>query len=148
MVRGPVTKSEQPVTVAVGRLENALERGLLDILRGVRGLEVVGAGLDHAALVAVVARREAQVVILDVDSAAVQLAAGLGNHPAQAAWAERIRTLTRRERDVLELLSDGQTNAEIAAALCISVGTTRLHVKHVYRKLGVHVRGELLGMEL
>ena len=65
---------------------------------------------------------------------------------ARAARGVGMRPLTRRERAVFELLSEGRTNAEIAEALCISVGTTRIHVKHVYRKLGVHARGELLGM--
>lgn len=67
--------------------------------------------------------------------------------PPRTKRAVGIGSLTRRERAVLELLGKGQTNAEIAQALCISVGTTRIHVKHVYRKLGVHSRGELLGVE-
>jgi hypothetical protein len=47
-----------------------IDRGLRQILGGDRGLRVVGAGLDHAALQDTVACRRAQVVILDEDSAA------------------------------------------------------------------------------
>jgi DNA-binding NarL/FixJ family response regulator len=52
--------------------------------------------------------------------------------------------LTRRERQVLELLNRGERNAEIARALQISTETARTHVKHVLCKLGVRSREELL----
>jgi DNA-binding NarL/FixJ family response regulator len=51
--------------------------------------------------------------------------------------------LTRREADVLELLQGGHSNAEIAAALTVSVETVRTHARHIYRKLGVSTRREL-----
>lgn len=52
--------------------------------------------------------------------------------------------LTPREADVLELLQSGRSNAEIAHALHVSVETVRTHARHVYRKLGVRTRRELL----
>ena len=51
--------------------------------------------------------------------------------------------LTAREADVLELLQSGQSNAEIAASLHVSVETVRTHARHIYRKLGVSSRREL-----
>ena len=51
--------------------------------------------------------------------------------------------LTRREADVLELLQDGQSNAEIAAALHVGVETVRTHARNIYRKLGVSTRRDL-----
>jgi NarL family two-component system response regulator LiaR len=51
--------------------------------------------------------------------------------------------LTPREADVLELLQDGNSNAEIAAMLHVSVETVRTHARHIYRKLGVRTRREL-----
>jgi DNA-binding CsgD family transcriptional regulator len=48
--------------------------------------------------------------------------------------------LTAREREVLDLVAEGKTNAEIAAALWISPGTVRRHLDNVFRKLGVHTR--------
>jgi DNA-binding NarL/FixJ family response regulator len=51
--------------------------------------------------------------------------------------------LTPREADVLELLQGGRSNAEIAAALHVSVETVRTHARRVYRKLGVSTRREL-----
>jgi DNA-binding NarL/FixJ family response regulator len=51
--------------------------------------------------------------------------------------------LTPRETDVLELLQAGRSNAEIAAALHVSVETVRTHARRIYRKLGVKTRREL-----
>jgi DNA-binding CsgD family transcriptional regulator len=44
--------------------------------------------------------------------------------------------LTPRERDVLRLLGDGLSNAEIARELHLAIGTVRLHLKHILAKLG------------
>jgi DNA-binding NarL/FixJ family response regulator len=51
--------------------------------------------------------------------------------------------LTAREEEVLELLQDGRTNAEIAEALSIGIETVRTHARSVFRKLGVPSRREL-----
>jgi DNA-binding CsgD family transcriptional regulator len=51
-----------------------------------------------------------------------------------------VASLTRREREILELVAEGRSNAEIAERLWISVGTVRIHLQHVYEKLGVRSR--------
>jgi DNA-binding NarL/FixJ family response regulator len=51
--------------------------------------------------------------------------------------------LTPREADVLELLQQGQSNAQIAMALSVGVETVRTHARNIYRKLGVKTRREL-----
>src|SRR5919106_1363686 len=48
--------------------------------------------------------------------------------------------LTHREREVLELVAEGMTNAEVGRALWLSPGTVRRHLENVYAKLGVHTR--------
>lgn len=48
--------------------------------------------------------------------------------------------LTSRELTVLDLIAQGKTNGEIAAALVISQSTVRRHVEHVLAKLGVGSR--------
>ena len=48
--------------------------------------------------------------------------------------------LTSRQRDVLELLAAGHSDADIAAQLCISPKTANTHVCAVMAKLGVHNR--------
>ncbi|HZE05263.1 MAG TPA: response regulator transcription factor, partial [Solirubrobacteraceae bacterium] len=51
--------------------------------------------------------------------------------------------LTAREGDVLALLQDGRSNAEIAAVLHVGIETVRTHARSIYRKLGVSTRREL-----
>jgi DNA-binding CsgD family transcriptional regulator len=48
--------------------------------------------------------------------------------------------LTRREREILDLVAEGRTNAEIATVLWLAPGTVRRHLENVFRKLGVHTR--------
>ena len=48
--------------------------------------------------------------------------------------------LTAREREVITLLSDGLSNAEIARTLYISEKTASVHVSNILRKLGVTSR--------
>ena len=57
-------------------------------------------------------------------------------------WASEL--LTRREAEVLVMLREGLPNAQIAAALFVSVETVRTHARNIYRKLGVSSRRELL----
>lgn len=56
------------------------------------------------------------------------------------------KRLTRREREILELLLEGRSVPIICERLVISEGTARTHVKHIYQKLGVHNRQELLDL--
>jgi DNA-binding NarL/FixJ family response regulator len=51
--------------------------------------------------------------------------------------------LTPRETEVLELLQDGSTNAQIAPRLTIGIETVRTHARNIYRKLGIASRREL-----
>jgi DNA-binding NarL/FixJ family response regulator len=51
--------------------------------------------------------------------------------------------LTRREAEVLELLQEGATNAEIAHRLSIGIETVRTHARNIFRKLGITSRREL-----
>ena len=53
--------------------------------------------------------------------------------------------LTAREADVLQLLQESRTNAEIAHALSIGIETVRTHARNIYRKLGVSSRRDLVG---
>ena len=54
--------------------------------------------------------------------------------------------LTKRECEVLALMADGQSNAEIAERLIISVATAKFHVHGVLTKLGVSSRTEAVSM--
>lgn len=59
------------------------------------------------------------------------------------AIARKRYDLTPREEDVLLLLVQGESIAGVAQALVIAKGTAKVHVRHIYEKLGVHTRDEL-----
>jgi DNA-binding NarL/FixJ family response regulator len=50
--------------------------------------------------------------------------------------------LTKREREVLDLLALGLDQGEIARSLVISQKTVATHIQHVLSKLGVHSRAQ------
>jgi DNA-binding NarL/FixJ family response regulator len=95
-----------------------------------------------------------------------QLGAFIAEQPQWRTWLQRLLTASRdasiaasmglriprearsktvlspRESEVHELLAQGLTNEEIARLLYISLSTTKVHVKHIYQKLGVRSRLE------
>lgn len=60
------------------------------------------------------------------------------------AGSEDMVTLSSREQEILELLSQGLLNKEIADKLSISYHTVKVHLKHVYDKLHVRSRAEAM----
>jgi len=58
------------------------------------------------------------------------------------APARDINQLTRRERDILQLISAGMTNKAIARKLAISESTVKVHVKYLLKKMNLKSRLE------
>jgi two-component system, NarL family, response regulator LiaR len=56
--------------------------------------------------------------------------------------------LSDREREVLQYLSQGLMNKEVADKMGISAGTVRKHIQHVYEKLHVNTRVEAVNLYL
>jgi DNA-binding NarL/FixJ family response regulator len=55
-----------------------------------------------------------------------------------------IDSLTRREQEILKLLSEAKSNRKIAQTLCISVKTVETHRANIMKKLNVHTLTELV----
>ncbi len=72
------------------------------------------------------------------------LGAKLARWRLTSGEADARATLTERERDVLQLIALGHTNAEIAAMLYVSVRTVENHRSKLLHKLGVRTRAELV----
>ena len=128
---GPAVDAER----ADSFVAKAIETGAWDpILIAVRAVPELGRHL---------AKRRAtgdwlkRILVLSSDRS---LAASIGLPIPRAAMPKQ--NLTPREGEVHELLAQGLTNEEIANVLYISLSTTKVHVKHIYDKLGVRSRLE------
>ncbi|MBX9034902.1 helix-turn-helix transcriptional regulator [Gordonibacter massiliensis (ex Traore et al. 2017)] len=80
-------------------------------------------------------------------SRADQLAQVMGGYEMlvwRCAKVARLYGLTHREEEVLGCLTKGMTKTQVQEDLCISEGTARTHIQHVYKKLGVHSREEMI----
>ena len=64
----------------------------------------------------------------------------LEKYLSETSTSERVEglRLTRREREIVQLLAEGRTNKEIATALNISVKTALTHRSNILHKLGLH----------
>lgn len=96
---------------------------LLQVVRVVRS----GEALSHPALIAPMYRRLAELGQIWRDL-----------YPAADGHA----ALTDRQMEVMELMVDGKSNAEIATALDISVGTVKNHVHKIFGRLGISSRDQ------
>ena len=75
-------------------------------------------------------RLEAHAALRRRHSEAVRTQYGDGESSAYAG-------LTPREREIVERVAEGRTNAQIAAQLWVAPSTVKKHLEHVYEKLGV-----------
>ena len=71
-----------------------------------------------------------------------------GSRPAPAAMgppageSSEVAELTRREREILQLVAEGHSNATLAKMLWVTEQTVKFHLSNVYRKLDVANRTE------
>jgi DNA-binding NarL/FixJ family response regulator len=83
-----------------------------------------------------------------------QIASGAGESPTpeslnrhrrgpQDTLGSRSTPLTERERQIMHLVSEGQSNKEVGRQLTLSEGTVKVHLHHIYQKLAIRNRTAL-----
>jgi DNA-binding NarL/FixJ family response regulator len=68
--------------------------------------------------------------------------------PAFLTGKDREEMLTAREREILQLLADGMSNADVAQRLFISQETVKSHVRHILAKLEADTRTHAVAIAL
>ena len=121
--------------VTVAHMRAVVDTGVFDpVIIAIRAAPHLGAFLaDHAQW-----RSWVQQLLAASNDSSLAALLGLGIPRA----AKTRDTLSPRETEVHELIAQGLTNEEIARLLYISLSTTKVHVKHIYEKLGVRSRLE------
>jgi DNA-binding NarL/FixJ family response regulator len=68
--------------------------------------------------------------------------------PAFLSGKDQTDMLTAREREILQLLADGMSNADVASKLFISQETVKSHVRHILSKLEADTRTHAVAIAL
>jgi DNA-binding CsgD family transcriptional regulator len=139
---------------AAGRPRRAVRLyGAAEALREITGAPLLDAeGVEHERLVSGLRNR------LGERTFATEWATGRATSPEEAAgFALRLDNLestaeavpgrsrlTRREQDVTELVARGLTNRQVAEQLLVTPRTIETHLEHIFVKLGVQSRTELV----
>jgi DNA-binding NarL/FixJ family response regulator len=139
-IRRLAARGERPRAIALTTYAD--DASVLGALRaGARGYLTKDAGAEQIrAAVESVARGEAA---LDpaVQAHVVAAVAG-GGEPVPGDPPALPDDLTPREAEVLALIADGLSNAEIAERLVVSPATVKSHVNHLFAKAGVRDRAQ------
>ncbi len=65
-------------------------------------------------------------------------------HLAQKGIADRYESLSEREREIFQLIAEGNSNKDVAELLSLSPATIETHRGHIFQKLDVHNTAELV----
>ncbi|MCC6580698.1 MAG: response regulator transcription factor [Phycisphaeraceae bacterium] len=108
-------------------------------------VEVTRAGADEY-----IAKNDLNPTILAkaIDRAMIRGQIHLAQQHERDLIAGRLEKLTPREQEVLDLLVMGQSNKDIAAQLCRSEKTVKIHRGNIMRKLDAHSVAELVRLVL
>jgi DNA-binding NarL/FixJ family response regulator len=133
-IRRLAARGERPRTIALTTYAD--DASVLGALRaGARGYLTKDAGAEQIrAAVEAVARGEAA-----LDPAVQHHVLAALSEPASPELPDG---LTPREAEVLALIAEGLTNAEIAERLVVSAATVKTHVNHIFAKAGVRDRAQ------
>jgi DNA-binding NarL/FixJ family response regulator len=136
-IRRLTARGDRPRAIALTTYAD--DTSVLGALRaGARGYLTKDAGAEQIrAAVEAVSRGEAA-----LDPAVQHHVVAALTVPTAEAEPELPDGLTPREAEVLALIAEGLTNAEIAARLVVSAATVKTHVNHIFAKANVRDRAQ------
>jgi DNA-binding NarL/FixJ family response regulator len=136
-IRRLTARGDRPRSIALTTYAD--DASVLGALRaGARGYLTKDAGAEQIrAAVEAVARGDAA-----LDPAVQHHVLAALTEPEPTAEPELPDGLTPREAEVLALIAEGLTNAEIADRLVVSAATVKSHVNHIFAKTGVRDRAQ------
>jgi DNA-binding NarL/FixJ family response regulator len=105
-------------------------------MRGPLVAVAVAAGFDSLAE----AERIVHSLVSGLTGGVTPASAGAAEASVTLAPRSDLQGLTAREREVLQLVCEGLGNGDIARRLFISEKTVKVHVSHIFEKLGVETR--------
>jgi two-component system, NarL family, response regulator LiaR len=132
------------VTGETAELERlvSLGKGVVVLGRDLRP-DLTARALEHGAVTAVSMGCDVDDLLAAVESVYLGETAEL--EPPPAEWLAQSEGLSEREADILELVAQGRTNAEIAQQLYLSINTVKTYIRTAYRKMGVDRRSQAVG---
>src|SRR6266516_2882069 len=146
----PVGEAAKAVTTVVVDSEDVFVEGLRLLLQSEGNVAVVGVGYNGDVGLRIMRDNQPDVLVLDLRAFAEgrDLSFSCPAPESSPAYQREpeiellVRTLSPRERDVLELVSAGYSNRRSAEACLVSMHTVRTHVQSILVKLGVHSKLE------
>jgi DNA-binding NarL/FixJ family response regulator len=137
--------AEHPSTAVLVLTTFADDASILGALRaGARGYLTKDAGRDQLAAALRSAAAGQSTFAPEVGE---RLVSGFAV-PATASLASRFPQLSVREVEVLGLIAEGRSNAEIASGLFLSVATVKSHVNAIFAKLPARDRAQAIALAL
>jgi DNA-binding NarL/FixJ family response regulator len=138
IVRDPTTRDVRVLILTTFDLDELVYDALTAGASGFLLKDVTPDALLHA--VRVVASGEA----LLAPTVTTRLVRDLVRRPGPVRSLDALAPLTEREREVLALVAQGLSNAEIAESLVLSAATVKTHVSRILNKLGQRDRAQLV----
>lgn len=84
--------------------------------------------------------------LYQVEAGGAPMSINIARMVVESFQKKQIGSLTDKENQVLDLLSDGKTYASIAETLNLSINTIKFHVRNIYEKLHVSNKNELIDL--
>lgn len=139
------SKYYAPITIGLALAAVLVQSSMVEIFRTIPALLYLIYSTIMVILVFILLKYEPHFIYLLIEKT-VDKEKGIENEEPvltnidMNADDQLLSTLTKREKEVLELISCGYSNADIAKELIISEHTVNDYTKKIYRKLNVHNR--------